>query len=204
MEYSIKEAIKAVKNNSTEKFDATVEVHINLNIDKSQSVRFTTTLPHGTGKERKIAVFASKQIEGADLQLKEEDIASIEKGDLKPGEDFDVLIAEPSFMSKVAKVAPILGPAGLMPNPKSGTVTEDVEQTVKEFKLGQIEIRTEPSAPIIHTIIGKVSWEEDKLIDNLNALITGIRQNKPQKAKVTWIESVFVKSSMGKAHKVNL
>lgn len=204
MEYSIEEAIQVVKDNSKEKFDATVEVHINLNLEKSQSVRFTTTLPHGTGKERKIAVLSSKTIPEADLSLKESDIEDIEKGNLKPGTDFDVLITEPSFMPKIAKVAPILGPAGVMPNPKSGTLTSEVEETVKDYKQGQIEIRTEPSAPIIHTIIGKVSWDAQKLVDNFHTLITGIRQNKPQKAKVTWIDSVYVKSSMGEAYKVEL
>ncbi len=203
MAYTIEEAIRKIKENSKEKFEATVEAHINLNLEKNQNVRFTTTLPHGTGKEQIIAVFASEEISEADMQLKESDISKIEKGEIKPGQDFDLLIAEPAFMSKIAKVAPILGPAGMMPNPKSGTVTEDIGKAVEDFKSGQIEIRTEPSAPIIHTVVGKVTWENKKLSENVEALITSLRQNKPQKAKVSWIESLYLKSTMGRAYEID-
>ena len=199
MKKNVKEAIKEIKANSKEKFDATVEVHINLELEKSQTVRYTTTLPHGTGKSKKIAVFSSEKVEGADVNLGESDIEKIQRGELVAGRDFDIIITEPKYMPKIAKVAGILGPAGVMPNPKSGTVTENITDALENFKLGQMEIRTEPAASIIHTIIGKASWEEEKLEDNLNKLVSTLRQNKPAKAKATFIKSIFVKTSMGKA-----
>jgi large subunit ribosomal protein L1 len=198
----IKGAIKELKAKAKEKFDATVEVHVNLDLDKNQTIRYTTTLPHGTGKTRKIAVFGSNEVEGIDLHLTESDIAKIEKGELVAGKDFDILLTEPKYMPKIAKVAGILGPAGVMPNPKSGTVTDNILEAVKNFKLGQMEIRTEASAPIIHTLIGKISWENEKLEENFAKLITTLRQNKPAKAKPAFLKSVFVKTSMGKAVEV--
>jgi len=205
MPNNVEETIKKVKEAAKEKFDASVEVHINLNLPKKDmKIRFTTTLPEGTGKERKVAVLSAKSVPSADLQLKESDIEEIKKGNLVPGKDFDVLIAEPEFMPKIAKVASILGPAGLMPNPKSGTVTNDVESAVKGFKLGQIEIRTEASAPIIHTTIGKVSWDEKRLVSNLNHLLTAVRSNRPVGAKPNWIKSIYVTSSMGKSFALEL
>ncbi len=204
MKYNTKDAIKEIKAKSKEKFEATVEAHINLDLEKGQNVRYTTTLPHGTGKTKRIAVFASNKIESADLNLAESDIQKIEKGELVAGKDFDILITEPKFMPKVAKVAGILGPVGAMPNPKSGTVTEKVEEAVANFKLGQMEVRLEANAPIIHTIIGKASWENEKLEENLHKLVTTLRQNKPAKAKPTFIKSVFVKTTMGKAVEVEL
>lgn len=204
MSYTIEETIQKVKENSKVNFDATVEAHINLKLKENQNIRFTTTLPEGTAKERKVAVFSSDSIPEADLELKEADIEKIKKGTLTPGEDFDVLIAEPRFMSKIASVAPILGPAGLMPNPKSGTVTENVKETVKDFKSGQIEIRTEPNASIIHTTIGKVSWEDKRLINNLEHLLTELRSHRPVGTKMNWIKSVYVTSSMGPSFEVEL
>ena len=110
--YTILEAIKLVKANSKEKFDSTIELHINLNLDKSQSIRFTTALPKGTGKTKKVAVMASKKVSGADIELSETDLSKIEKGEIRPKVDFDILISEPQYMAKIAKVAEILGPAG--------------------------------------------------------------------------------------------
>ena len=204
MANNVEETIKKVKESAKEKFDASVEVHINLTLPKDKKIRFTTTLPEGTGKERKVAVFAAKSIASADVQLTESDIEEIKKGNLVPGKDFDVLVAEPTFMPKIAKVAAILGPAGLMPNPKSGTVTNDVESAVQKFKSGQIEVRTESSAPIIHTTIGKISWEEKKLVSNLNHLLTATRSNRPVGAKPNWIKSIYVTSSMGKSFALDL
>ncbi len=204
MKYTIDNAIKEVKTNSKEKFDATVEIHINLDLEKGQSVRFITTLPHGTGKTKKIAVFASEKVEGADIELTESDIDKIAKGKIVVGKDFDVLVTEPRFMSKIAKVASILGPAGAMPNPKSGTVTENVAEAVKNLKLGQIEVRTEANAPLIHSIAGKVSWEKAKLSENIETFMKSLRQNKPAKTFPKWIKSAFIKSSMGKAYEINL
>jgi len=154
--YSLEEAIKKAKEASKAKFDATVELHINLDVDQkkgSVNIRFTTVLPNGTGKTKKVAVLASKKVANADLELMESDIDKIEKGTIKPKVDFDVLIAEPRFMPKLAKVAKILGPIGMMPNPKLGTVTEDVENAVSQTKKGKVEIKTEKDIMVIHTII---------------------------------------------------
>jgi len=200
------EAIQKVKETSKTKFDPTVEVHINLELEKKgeQSVRFTTTLPHGTGKTKKVAVFASRKVPNADLELTEDDIAKIDKNTIRPKVDFDMLVAEPKFMPKLAKVAKILGPAGVMPNPKTGTVTEDVEKAVEQIKKGKIEVRTEPVAPVIHTIIGKKSFEDNKLEENFNELINAIRSNKPAKAKPNFIRSVFITSTMGPSFSVDV
>jgi large subunit ribosomal protein L1 len=204
--YTIEEAIKKVKETSKVKFDPTVELHINLDLDKKgdQNVRFILNLPHGTGKTPKVAVLASKKIAGADLELNEDDIEKIEKGTLKPKTDFDVLVAEPRFMPKIAKAAKILGPAGAMPNPKTGTVTEDVEKAVEQIKKGKVEIRTEPNAPVIHTILGKLSFENKALEENYQEVINAVKSNKPQKAKPEWIRSVYVTSTMGPAFMVEV
>jgi large subunit ribosomal protein L1 len=205
--YPIEEAVKAVKKHSKAKFDATVELHINLQLDvkkQDQQVRFTTTLPHGTGKELKVAVMASKKVSNADLELTESDLQKIEEGKLKPGSDFDVIVAEPRMMGKLAQVARILGPAGVMPNPKAGTVTEDVEKTVEQIKKGKIEIRTEQVHPIIHTVIGKVSFADNKLVENYQEIMSSLRQNRPTKAKPNFIKSAFLTSSMGRSYQLEL
>ena len=204
-EYKIPDAIKRVKETSKTKFDASVETHINLDIDPTkQIVRFLITLPHGTGKTQKIAVLSDKKVEKADINLSEADLSKIEKGDIKPGTDFDIFITQPKFMSKVAKIAKILGPVGLMPNPKNGTVVENIEKAVEEFKAGKVEIRTEQKAPIIHIVIGKVSFGEKELEENLQEIIKSLKQNKPQKAKPSWIKSIFLTSSMGPSIKLSL
>ncbi len=198
--YPISEAIKKAKETSKTKFDATVEVHINLSKDKKNelNVRFTTVLPNGTGKSKKVAVLASKKVNNADLELLETDIDKIEKGTLRPKVDFEVLVAEPRFMPKLAKVAKILGPAGMMPNPKLGTVTEDVENAVSQLKKGKIEIKTEKDVPVIHSILGKVSFEDTKLVENFEDILATLKTNKPAKAKPDWIKSIFVSTSMGR------
>ncbi|MFC1700407.1 50S ribosomal protein L1 [Patescibacteria group bacterium] len=204
-EYPILDAIKKVKETSKTKFDATVEVHINLNIDATkQTVRFQLTLPHGTGKTQKIAVLSDEKVEKADVNLTETSLSKIEKGEIKPGTDFDIFLTQPKFMPKVAKVAKVLGPLGLMPNPKNGTVVENLKKAVDEFKAGKIEIRTELKAPIIHVVIGKVSFKEKDLEDNLREIMKVLIQNKPQKAKPDWIKSIFLTSSMGPSIRVSL
>ena len=205
--YKLEEAIDFIKKTSKTKFDSTLEVHLNLNIDKKkqeQNVRFTTVLPHGTGKTKKVAVLASKKVKNADLELSEADIEKLEKSILRPKTDFDVLIAEPRFMSKLAKAAKVLGPAGAMPNPKNGTVTEDVEKAVEQVKKGKIEVKTEPNAPVIHTIIGKLSFETPKLCENFSELYSAIKHNKPQKASNDWIKSIFLSSTMSPSAQVDL
>lgn len=140
----ISDAIKKVKADSKAKFDESVEVHFNLDIDvkqADQTIRVATNLPNGTGKEVKVAVFSSQKIGGANLNLSEADLAKLENGEIKPGNDFDVLIVDPQSMPKLAKLGPILGPAGVMPNPKTGTVTEDVTAAVEQFKKGKVELK---------------------------------------------------------------
>ena len=205
--YTLEEAIKKAKAGSKAKFDATIELHINLFKDPKNpelSVRFTTTLPNGTGKSKKVAVLASKKVAGADIELLESDIEKIEKGTIKPKIDFEVLVAEPKFMPKLAKVARILGPVGMMPNPKTGTVTEDVETAVSQIKKGKIEVKTEKDIPVIHTIMGKKSFDNNKLAENFKEIYNSLNQNKPSKAKSDWIKSVFVSATMGPAFSVDL
>jgi large subunit ribosomal protein L1 len=204
--YTIENAINKVKSKKA-KFDATIEVHINLAIDakkQDQPVRYTTTLPHGTGKTKKVAVLASKKVENADLELLESDLDKILKGDIRPKVDFDVLVAEPKFMPKIAKVAKILGPVGAMPNPKTGTVTDDVENAVNQIKKGKIEVRTEKDIPVIHTVIGKLSFSQQQLLENFNELMSSLKQNRPQKNKQDWLKSVYICSTMGKSVGVEL
>ncbi len=206
--YTIEEAIKNIKSNDKAKFDSSIEAHINLGIDHKkpeQNIRTTTTLPHGTGKEKRVAVFASKKVEGADIEFKDSDIDKIMKGEIKPGVDFDVLVVEPQYMPKIAKLGKVLGPQGLMPNPKTGTVSDDVDSAVNQIKRGRMEIRNEANAPIVHTIIGKKSFDNSMLVENFNELINTLRQNRPQKAKPQgYIKSVFVSGSMSPSYKVEL
>src|SRR3989338_8452821 len=172
--YKLEEAIEYIKKYSKTKFAPTLEVHINLNFDKKkqeQNIRFTTVLPHGTGKNKKVAVLASKKIQNADLELSEADIEKLEKSILRPKTDFDVLITEPRFMPKLAKAAKVLGPAGAMPNPKNGTVSEDVEKAVEQVKKGKVEVRLEPNGKTIHTIIGKRSFKDTDLTENFREIM---------------------------------
>jgi large subunit ribosomal protein L1 len=205
--YSPEEAVKKLKSSAKEKFDSTVELHINLDLDTSksdQSVRFSTTLPHGTGKTKKVAVLASTKIPNADLQLTEEDLVKIEKGQIRPKVDFDVFVAETKYMPIIAKVAKILGPAGAMPNPKTGTVSDDVQRAVEQIKKGKIEIKTEKDLPVIHTIIGKVSFEEKMLLENLKEIMGTLKQNKPPKSIPGWIKTVYLSSTMGPSFKIDI
>lgn len=205
--YPLTEAIKKAKFASKAKFDATVELHINLDVDQKKgdvNIRYTTVLPSGTGKTKKVAVLASKKVSNADLELTEADIEKIEKGKIKPKVDFDVLIAEPKFMPKLAKVAKILGPIGMMPNPKLGTVTENVEEAVAQVKKGKVEIKTEKDAMVIHTILGKASFDDKALAENFNEIYKTLKQVKPAKAKPEWIKSAFIATTMGPAFSVAL
>jgi large subunit ribosomal protein L1 len=198
IQMNINDAIEFVKKNCKAKFDSTIEVHINcdLNKDKQETVRFSLTLPHGTGKSKKIAVMASGKINGADLELGEEDVEKLEKGQIKPKSDFDILIVEPRYMSKLAKVAKVLGPAGVMPNPKNGTVAENVQKAVELFKKGRVEVRTEPNGTIIHTIIGKRSFSTESLLENYQELMSNLVLNKPQKAQAGWLKEVYLSATM--------
>ncbi len=201
------EALKDIKNDCKTNFDSTVELHINLNLDvkkSDQMVRFGLVLPNGTGKKLKVAVFGSTDIKEADLNLKEEDLDLIINGKLRAGVDFDALVTEPAYMPKIAKVARVLGPAGIMPNPKNGTVTTDVKKAVEQLKKGKIEIRAEQNHPIIHSIIGKCSFTEAQLEENFNEIMNNLKQNRPAKAKLGWVVSVFLSSTMGKSYPIDI
>jgi large subunit ribosomal protein L1 len=202
----ITEALEYVKKTCKAKFDSTIEVHINCLLDrnKQETIRFNISLPHGTGKNKKIAVISSKKIVGAGLELSEDDIKKIENGILKPKVDFDILLAEPRFMPKLAKIAKILGPAGIMPNPKNGTVSEDIQNTLEQFKKGRVEVRTEANGTVIHTVIGKKSFTTKALQENFQELISALNVNKPLKAQVGWIKKVFISATMSPSVEVSV
>jgi large subunit ribosomal protein L1 len=200
------EAMKKVKEVSRAKFDETVEVHFNLGIDPrhaDQLVRGTIILPHGTGKDIRIAVITDgDQIKaateaGADEVGSDDLVEKINGGFL----DFDILIASPDMMSKVGKLGRILGARGLMPSPKSGTVTPHIAKAVGEFKSGKVEYRNDKSG-IIHTVIGKASFDEKKLRENFEALYDVILKAKPPKAKGVYLKSIVLAPSMGPGVKV--
>lgn len=205
-EYSLKQALDVATKTSSVKFDATVELHINLNVDPrqaDQNIRGSIVLPSGTGKTSKITVIADvddakkAKAAGADDAGNDEIFAKLDKGTI----DFDILIATPAMMAKLGKYARVLGPKGLMPNPKSGTVTTDVVKAVKEAKGGRVEYRVD-STGIVHLGVGKVSFGVDKLLPNAEAVLSSIRSSKPSSIKGIFVKSVFVTTSMGPSIKV--
>ncbi|MEN6389463.1 MAG: 50S ribosomal protein L1 [Syntrophomonas sp.] len=205
--YEPAEALQLAKELSKAKFDETVEVHIKLGVDPrhaDQQVRGTVSLPHGTGKTRKVLVFAKgeklKEAEngGADFFGGEELAEKIQGGWF----DFDVAVATPDMMAVVGKLGKILGPRGLMPNPKAGTVTFDIERTIKELKAGRIEFRVDKTS-IVHAPIGRVSFDQSQLLDNLNAFAEALIKAKPAAAKGQYMRSVSICSTMGPGIKIN-
>ena len=206
--YDSSEALDLVCQTAKAKFDETVEVHTRLGVDgrhADQQVRGAIVLPHGTGKEKKVLVFAKgpKATEaeeaGAEFVGAEEMAQKIQSENWF---DFDVVIATPDMMGVVGRLGKILGPKGLMPNPKSGTVTMDVAKAIQEVKAGKVEYRLDKTN-IIHTPIGKVSFGPEKLTDNFNALIDAIIKAKPAAAKGQYMKSVTVASTMGPGVKIN-
>ena len=205
--YTPLEAVKLVKELSGAKFDETVEAHFRLGIDTrkaDQNIRGSISLPHGTGKTVRVAVFAEgAQAEqaaeaGADVIGSDELIAQIQKGEI----NFDAAIATPNMMAKVGRIGKILGPRGLMPNPKLGTVTMDVAKMVSELKAGRVEYRADRYG-ICHVPLGKVSFDEQKLVENYAALYTEILRVKPASAKGKYVKSISVSSTMGPGVKVD-
>ncbi len=199
--YDLKEAIALAVSTSHVSFDATVELHARLNVDPrqaDQNIRDSIVLPSGTGKTVRVGVFADAEDAntakkaGADIAGEDKLLQELEKGSIA----FDILIATPSMMPKLSKYARILGPKGLMPNPKSGTVTNDIEKAVKEAKAGKIEYRVDESG-IIHAPIGKVSFGEDKVLNNATELLRSIKSNKPSSLKGSFVKSIYVTTSMG-------
>jgi large subunit ribosomal protein L1 len=205
--YNLDEALDLAQKTATTKFDASVELHINLGVDPRQAdqmVRASVVLPHGTGKKVRVAVYADgkpaedAKAAGADKVGFADLLADIEKGKL----DFDLLIATPQGMATLGRVAKILGPRGLMPNPKSGTVTPNVEQAVKEAKAGKVEFRIDKQA-IVHQTIGKASFKPEQLRDNANAILSAILKAKPSSAKGTYVKAINMATSMGPGIKLD-
>lgn len=199
--YNLNEAIDLAVKASPVKFDASVEVHARLGVDPrqaDQNIRTTLVLPNGNGKTVRVAVFAPLDIckaakaAGADVAEDEEFLKQLEKGVI----DFDVLISTPQYMPKLGKFARLLGPKGLMPNPKAGTVTTDVEKAVKEAKAGKVEYRVDKQA-IVHIGVGKVSFGAEKLLENINAFLDSLKAQKPASLKGTYVKSIFITTTMG-------
>ena len=206
--YDLQEAVELVKKTSTAKFDETVELHVRLGVDSrhaDQQVRGAVVLPHGTGKEVRVLVFAKgeKAAEaeraGADFVGAEDLVEKIQ------GEnwfDFDVVVATPDMMGVVGRLGRVLGPKGLMPNPKSGTVTFDIEKAVNDIKAGKVEYRLDKTN-IIHVPVGKVSFESEKLVENLKTILDAIIKAKPAAAKGQYLRSINIASTMGPGIKIN-
>jgi large subunit ribosomal protein L1 len=205
--YAITEAIELAKKTSTVKFDATVEAAFRLGVDPKkadQQIRGAVVLPNGTGKTQRVLVFAKgeklKEAEaaGADYVGDAEYITKIQQGWF----DFDVIVATPDMMGEVGKLGRVLGPKGLMPNPKTGTVTFDVTKAVNEIKAGKVEYRVDKSGNI-HVPIGKVSFEDQKLVENFNTIFETMMKVKPSAAKGTYMKNVTVSTTMGPGVKVD-
>lgn len=193
--YTLNEALELATKTSPVKFDASVELHINLSVDPrqaDQNIRDSLVLPAGTGKTIRIAVFDDNKVDGADIQGIEAITKALEKGEIS----FDVLIATPAQMPKLGKYARLLGPRGLMPNPKSGTVTTDVAKAVAEAKAGRVEYRVD-STGIVHLAIGKVSFGTKKLEENARAVLASIKGNKPASVKGSYVKVIHMATTMG-------
>jgi large subunit ribosomal protein L1 len=193
--YSLAEAMELATKTSPVKFDATVELHINLSVDPrqaDQNIRDSLVLPAGTGKNVRVAVFDDQSIANADINGVEAILKDLEKGAI----NFDVLVTTPANMPKLGKYARLLGPRGLMPNPKSGTVTADLNKAVAEAKAGRVEYRVD-STGIVHVGVGKVSFGAKKLEDNARAVLASIKSNKPNSVKSNYVKAIHLATTMG-------
>ena len=199
--YGLKEAVELAIKTSPVKFDATLEIHFRLGVDPrqaDQNIRSTVSLPAGTGKTVRVAVFApldlckTAKAAGADIAEDEEFLKKLDKEEI----DFDILISTPQYMPKLGRYARMLGPKGLMPNPKAGTVTMDIEKAIKEAKAGKIEYRVDKQA-IVHVGLGKLSFGTEKLEQNINAFVESLKAQKPASLKGQYVKSVFISTTMG-------
>jgi len=198
-DYSLQEAVALIKKTAKAKFDESVEISVNLGVDPrhaDQVVRGTVSLPHGTGKEVKILVLTKsgreEEAKGADYVGLEEYVEKIKKGWF----DFDVVVATPDVMGEVGKLGKVLGPRGLMPNPKSGTVTQDIAKAVQELKAGKIEFRVDKYG-ILHVAIGKASFDEKSLLENVTAFLETVMRLKPSAAKGQYVKKISLSNTMG-------
>ena len=199
--YTVEEAVKLVKETSTVKFDATVDVSFNLNVDPRQAdqqVRGTLILPHGNGKTKKVLAITDKVEEAKNAGADEVGGAEIVDKIAQGYSDFDVVVATPNMMAIIGKVARILGPKGLMPNPKTGTVNPDIAKAVKEIKAGKVQYRVDKEANM-HVSIARVSFDAKKIEENLLALIDAVLKAKPASVKGTYIKNAVIHTTMGPA-----
>ena len=207
--YTLEEAVKLVKETSTSKFDGTVEIAVRLNLDtkkNDQQLRGAIVLPHGTGKTKKVLVLAKGDAAKAATEAGADfvgDVDMITKIEKENWFEFDVIIATPEMMPLLGKLGKVLGPKGLMPNPKTGTVTMDTKKAVEDVKKGRVEYRTDSYANV-HAMVGKVSFAEEKLVDNIKAFMDVIIKSKPQAAKGIYLKNVSIASTMGPGIKVDL
>ena len=210
--YSLEEAINFLKENKIAKFDESVEVHVKTNVDtkkSDQQIRSTVSLPHGTGKTKKIAVITSTHEKdakeaGADIVEGEEFVEKIKSGKAFEGKNkFDVLVATPEMMPKLAPVAKILGPKGLMPNPKTDTVTTKIKETVEALKKGKAAYKNDNSGNI-HQSVGKLSFEDSKLVENIKTFLESVEKAKPSAMKGKLISNISISSTMGAGLRITL
>ncbi len=207
--YTKEEAVKLVKETSNAKFDSTIEVAMYLNLDTKkadQQLRGAVVLPHGTGKTKKVLVIAKGDAAKAAKEAGADyvgDVDMVEKIEKENWFDFDTLIATPDAMPLLGRLGRILGPKGLMPNPKTGTVTTDVTKAINDVKSGRVEYRTD-SFGNVHGIIGKASFDEDKLLENLNTFVGTILKLKPATVKGDYVKNVSISSTMGPGIKINI
>ena len=201
--YSLKDALELAVKTNPAKFDATIEAHVRLGVDPrqaDQNIRATVVLPNGNGKDVRVAVFApldeakKAAAAGADIAEDEEFLKRLEKGEI----DFDVLISTPAYMPKLGKFARLLGPKGLMPNPKAGTVTTDIEKAVKEAKAGKVEYRVDKQA-IVHLGLGKTNFDQAKLLENAEIFFESLKSHRPASIKGTYVKSIYITTTMGPA-----
>ena len=207
--YTLDEAVKLVKATSISKFDGTIEIAVRLNLDtkkNDQQLRGAIVLPHGTGKSMKVLVLAKGDQAKAAVDAGADyvgDVDMIGKIETENWFDFDVIIATPEMMPQLGKLGKVLGPKGLMPNPKTGTVTTDTKKAVEDVKKGRVEYRTDSYANV-HAVVGKASFDDNKLAENVKAFMDVIIKSKPQAAKGTYLKGVVLSSTMGPGIKVDL
>ncbi|PJA40362.1 hypothetical protein CO178_02330 [candidate division WWE3 bacterium CG_4_9_14_3_um_filter_34_6] len=200
--YKVADAVKLVRKAAYANFTEALELHINLGIDtgnSNQRVRFNTSLPHGIGKSIKVLVISSdNKGKTGDVIYKNATVADdILAGKLKPDTDFNVVVATPSVMKDIAKIARLLGPKGMMPSPKAGTVTENIEKVLSDVSKGQVEIKNQQGHAVLHQVVGNLNFKDEQLVENIEHLLSELQKNTPSKMKKKLVQKTFLTSSMG-------